>query len=441
MEYASRSLRRRRDTDKWEVALTHKDPYTGESITTYHTITAKTEAQARKERDRLIRDLEKRGSAIASGTTVGEYLDEFIDWKADTKSVEESTIYHYRRDARVVKRYIGSMQLRNLTRQDTAKMIASMSADGLAPRSIAKPYRLLRQAMRHAVQDDVLAKSPCEGVKPPKIERKQLNTLSKSERLRMLGIVTKPLRTPIKLAIHIALSTGMRRGEVCGLRWSDFDPEGQTLSVNRAIGISEHGWYVKEPKTKASRRTLPVTPNLLAILSALREETRRATAEVYAEMGDPYILGTQEPESKPYLPDRLSKDYHVFCEAHGFNLGFHDLRHTFATMLISEGVDIVTVASLLGHTNVAETLNTYGEIDPEAKKAARKAIQNTLSTQPACQEEALGSAQAPAPIPGQMALCLGQPAEPGEKLVPITLMLSAAQLESLKEQVLAALAQ
>lgn len=60
---------------------------------------------------------------------------------------------------------------------------------------------------------------------------------------------------PIKLAVHIALSTGMRRGEVCGLRWSDFDAESQTLSVNRAIGISEHGWYVKEPKTKASRRT------------------------------------------------------------------------------------------------------------------------------------------------------------------------------------------
>ena len=86
--------------------------------------------------------------------------------------------------------------------------------------------------------------------------------------------------------------------------------------------------------------------------------------------GDPYVLGTPDPGSRPYHPSRLSKDFAAFCKMNGFNLTFHDLRHTFATMMIAGGTDVRTVASYLGHSNVAMTLNTYAEVDPDAKRAA-----------------------------------------------------------------------
>ena len=85
---------------------------------------------------------------------------------------------------------------------------------------------------------------------------------------------------------------------------------------------------------------------------------------------DPYILGTQEPESRYYNPTQLGKDFAAFCKMNGFKCTFHDLRHTFATMMIAGGTDVRTVASYLGHANVSMTLDTYADVDPDAKRAA-----------------------------------------------------------------------
>jgi integrase len=93
-------------------------------------------------------------------------------------------------------------------------------------------------------------------------------------------------------------------------------------------------------------------------------------AELQVPFGDPYVLGSPDPQSRPYHPTQLTKDFKAFCEMNGFQLTFHDLRHTFATMMIAGGTDVRTVASYLGHSNVAMTLNTYAEVDPDAKRAA-----------------------------------------------------------------------
>ena len=85
---------------------------------------------------------------------------------------------------------------------------------------------------------------------------------------------------------------------------------------------------------------------------------------------DPFVLGTREPDSKPYNPTALTKEFAAFCKMNGFKCTFHDLRHTFATFMIAEGVDVRTVSSYLGHANVALTLNTYADVDPQAKLAA-----------------------------------------------------------------------
>ena len=155
----------------------------------------------------------------------------------------------------------------------------------------------------------------------------------------MLKLAHSFLGSPINRAIALALTTGMRRGEICALRWSDLNENG-TITVSRALGVRKGGYYEKEPKTRESRRTIPLAPWLYSYLVSYRDYAREDLRMIGAEFGDPYILGTQEPKSKPYTPNKLSREFKAFCSANGFDCSFHDLRHTFASMLIAEGVDV-----------------------------------------------------------------------------------------------------
>lgn len=167
------------------------------------------------------------------------------------------------------------------------------------------------------------------------------------------------------MAIELALTTGMRRGgEVCALRWSDLGEDG-TITVSHALGNAEGDFYLKKPKTQSSRWTIPLTRHTWQALRDMRAESIRKMA-AFGLSGDPFILGTQEPDSRPYNPTQLGKDFAAFCKMNGFSCTFHDLRHTFAIMMIAAGTDVRTVASYLGHASVSMTLNIYTNVDMAA---------------------------------------------------------------------------
>ena len=184
----------------------------------------------------------------------------------------------------------------------------------------------------------------------------------------MLKIAQAAEPSPLALAVELALTTGMRRGEICGLRWLDIGE--QEVTVNRSISLDSGRPYEKDPKTEGSRRTIPLTKRLYEVLRTIEKDRRNVAGNLGVPFGDPYVLGTPDPGSRPYHPTQLTRDFHAFCKMNGFDLTFHDLRHTFATMMIAAGTDVRTVASYLGHSNVAMTLNTYAEVDPDAKRAA-----------------------------------------------------------------------
>jgi len=252
-----------------------------------------------------------------------------------------------------------------------------MTKDGYAPKSCAKAFRLLKQALDFAMAQDLITKNPCDYCKPPKRVKTPINALSKSERSRMLGISRRALPTPLAIAIELALTTGMRRGEVCALKWSDLSDNG-VVTVKRALGNGKGGFYEKEPKTSSSARTIPLTDYTFKVLTAIRRDRKLACMEMGVPFGDPYILGTLGEDDRPYNPTMLSKDFTAFCKMNGFDCSFHDLRHTFATMLIAQGVDVRTVASYLGHASVSMTLDIYADVDPDAKKAAVGKIEEAL---------------------------------------------------------------
>lgn len=368
LTYTTRGVRQRGQKDSWEITLSHKDPVTGEAIRTYHTVEAKSRRQALRKRDELVLDLERKGGALATGITVRDFMDHFLDYKEQSGTIESSTVHGYRGETKLITRYIGNEKLTSVTIATVNDWMAAMTKDGYAPKTCAKAFRLFKQALKWAVAQDLLTKNPCDFCKPPKRVKTPINALNREDRTRMMRLAVAAQPSPLGMAIELALTTGMRRGEVCALRWSDLGEDG-TISVTHALGNGEGGFYEKEPKTQSSRRTIPLTRHTYQALRAMRAESLRQMSQ-FGLSGDPYILGTQEPDSRPYNPTQLGKDFSAFCKMNNFHCTFHDLRHTFATMMIAAGTDVRTVASYLGHASVSMTLNIYADVDPDAKKAA-----------------------------------------------------------------------
>ena len=169
----------------------------------------------------------------------------------------------------------------------------------------------------------------------------------------------------------------MRRGEVCALRWSDLNDDG-SITISHALGNGKGGFYIKEPKTGSSARTIPLTAHLFAMFSTMKSDSERIARELGLPKSNPFILGTQESESRPYNPTQLGKDFAAFMRMNRFDCTFHNLRHTFATMMIANSCDVRTVASYLGHASVSMTLNVYADVDPDAKKAAVAKVEDSF---------------------------------------------------------------
>ena len=140
LNYTTRSIRRRRNTDMWEISLSHTNPITGEQIRSYHTVEAKTKKQAEKKRDALLLELERKGGALVSGVTLREFLERFLEYKAESGTIEPSTVRSYRTEIKLICKYIGGEKLVSVSIATVNDWMAAMTKDGYAPKSVAKPF-------------------------------------------------------------------------------------------------------------------------------------------------------------------------------------------------------------------------------------------------------------------------------------------------------------
>jgi integrase len=238
----------------------------------------------------------------------------------------------------------------------------------------------MRQIFDAALEADMIEKLPTRRLRAEgkaAAPKKALNEQQVDELLEAVRDLT------VEPCVMLGLYTGMRRGEACGLRWSDVDLAAGELSVRRSIKRDNAQYYVGDvPKTGASWRTLKMPASL-----AERVADRRAWAEGLAEelgvddIDDWYVLGGPDG----YLrPDIVSRDWTSLARAlrlkgtRGRRPTFHDLRHTFASRLIAAGVDVRTVAALLGHSDASLVLRVYADALPEAKAAAMGRVDEVM---------------------------------------------------------------
>lgn len=311
--------------------------------------------------------------------TVGEYLDKWLK-DAVRGTVREST---FSRDEYLVSNHIepalGRLKLKNLNALHLQGLYRERQDSGLSGSTVQKMHHVLHKALAQAVRWNLIPRNPADAAKAPTpSSTKEMHPLSVSEARRFLEAARGDrLEALYVLAVH----TGMRRGELLGLKWEDVDLEGSTIRVRRTLTRIENGRRLAlgEPKTKKSRRTVRLTP---AAVEALKHHRARQ-AEEKLKIGSLYqnngLVFAGEIGNLINPSNLRQRSFAKLLRRAGLlPITFHDLRHTCASILFQRNVHPKFVQELLGHASVAITLDTYSHMLPGMGGEAGDAMGDAL---------------------------------------------------------------
>jgi integrase len=199
--------------------------------------------------------------------------------------------------------------------------------------------------------------------------RKEMHTLDSDGVQRLLHVFRDSNLYPI---VHLAIFTGMRRSEILGLRWRDVDLDRSTIQVVQTLHqLRDKSFRIEQPKSAAGRRQVKLSPMCVDVLRA----HRRARSTI-----DPDALVFTARTGRQYSPDTLSQRFSRIVRPAGFDIRFHDLRHTHASLLLAEGVPVRTVADRLGHSTAQITLDVYAHTLPGGDQAAANLLDRVLAS-------------------------------------------------------------
>ena len=219
--------------------------------------------------------------------------------------------------------------------------------------------------MKLAKEQKIIASDPAEGCALPKLEHKEMKTLPIEQ---LTSFLREARDSGVFELYYVELATGLRRGELLGLKWEDIDFEHGNLRVKRQIARID-GEVVEAPlKTKNAYRTLPLAGDTVDVLKQQKKKVGSS----------PWVFPS--PTGGPISPDSVLHMLHRVLKRAGLpRVRFHDLRHTFATLALQNGVDVKTVSGMLGHFSAGFTLDTYAHVTTAAQKEAAKAMGKVLT--------------------------------------------------------------
>lgn len=312
-------------------------------------------------------DLAQGLPVVAERQTVEEFLGRWLE-DSVKPSVRPLTYEQYRQHVKLyLAPLLGRHQLAKLAPQHVRAFIKRKLADGLSPRTVQLSLVILRRALGQAVKDGLVGRNVAKLADPPRWKRPEIKPWEPAEAARFLDAI----RTErLEAAYLLALSLGLRRGEVLGLRWSDVDLEGKTVTISQALARVGGKLEFIEPKSRQSRRTVPIHDGLVAALRNHRRrqfEERLAAGSRWHDGGLVFTTGI----GTPLEPRALNEDFERVVMAAGLRrIRLHDLRHSCATFLLAQSVHPRVVMELLGHSQISLTMETYSHVLPDAMREA-----------------------------------------------------------------------
>ena len=367
---------RKRSDGRWEarIIVGHKN----DGSPMYKSAFAKTQKSALKELHHLIELYRDVDLTEDCRMTLGEWMDKWLD-EYMMFSLRESTIEGYRCMAEhQIKRFIGNKQLSSLTTADVQKFYNKIKKEGrvrehpihgktLADSMVRGVHMMLHEALDTAVKERLIAKNPTNGTTVPKCNYPEKQVLGDNQLETFLEAIKG--HEYWNDFFYVEVMTGLRRGEICGLKWQDINFEENKLQVKRSVSVKKGGGVsIGETKTETGVRSILMPPSVADVL-----QNRKQTA--ITEWVFPNFIHPEQPIS-PAIAYRKLK---IILKHAGLPLiRFHDLRHTFATHATHGGVDPKTLAGILGHTNASFTLDTYTHVTSDMQKAASNIVGNIM---------------------------------------------------------------
>ena len=294
-------------------------------------------------------------SRITVEAWMQKWMDEYMMF-----SIREQTWKSYESVIRLhIIPNLGNKTVASLTTSIVQKFYNKLLSEGKSGSLVRDTHLILHQAMDVAVKENFIAKNPTNGTKIPKVEYKPKNILNETQ-LKMFMDAIKRDELWYDF-FYTEITTGLRRGELCGLKWCDFNETTGQLNVVRTVTTRKGGGFIAgETKTEKGTRTIYLPPSTVKLLS--ERKTKVSSEWVFPNFYD---------NAKPINPATAYSRLKTILKKAGLpSIRFHDLRHTFATHALSSGVDARTLSGILGHTNASFTLDTYTHVTNDMQKNA-----------------------------------------------------------------------
>lgn len=364
----------RKRGSKWSFTVDiGRDPVTGrrrqKTVSGFRT---KKEAEAACAE--LISQIKAGQYREPANMTLGQFLQDFM--AGERQRIRETT---WNNQMFLVKKHIlpalGHLKLSELTPMTLQRFYQAKVEAGLASSYIKSMYAILSKALRTAEKWGMIPRNVAALVTPPRVQKPEMNVWT-PEQIRRFFQTAEDRR--FYIAYVLAIYTGMRRGEILGLKWSDIDFERCVIHVQRTLYKTKEKIIFQEPKTRGSKRSIVISSSVIAALRRHRAKQN----EIRLKLGPAYKdhdLVLASWTGSPVDPSDMNKDFRAAIRLAGVPaIRFHDLRHTHATLLLQLGEHPKVVAERLGHASVTITLDTYSHVLPSMQKRLADRLESAL---------------------------------------------------------------
>lgn len=319
-----------------------------------------------------------KGDLVDSNTIkLGEWIQEWLkEYKGNLRQTTREN-YDNMIQTHILTHSISKIQIQKLSTSHIQKFMnekskekriiikenkKTTSNENISPRTVNLLHFLISSSLEQAIRNELITKNPAKYCKKLANEKKEIKALTTEQVIALLETAQKHELYP---ALVIALHTGLRRGEVLGLTWENINFDEDTMNITQSLVKIKGGTKLQEPKTKSSKRILPMTDTVIELLSINKQKTG---------------LIFQTRNNQPVHPRSFQRTFSTWCKNAGLpkETRLHDLRHTFATNIINAGIDIKTAQSLTGHADTRTLLDIYAHTVTASQRNAANIINGLI---------------------------------------------------------------